>query len=370
MKASRAACVPLCAAAVLALGTGSARALPEDPQIEAVSPADGATVAADPNGIVVVYTCPTYRSFESSSGLGTVPCSDSYVGSSYGADFSTSPELGSDGRLRSDLRYFEYRSPGGSSDNTTPAGQRQAVMLRNATTPGRYYWQARRICVDCPGGYETGPVRSFVVRTRATLALAVPARGYVGYPLTFSLRTTGLADDAPVVIERRAGARWVKVAAATVRKDGAATLGFLPKGTQAVRATAQAGDQRFTSSSRTVAVQTARRWATVRDVGRYSGSPQASFSVAPRGRELRAFRARLVTYCITNTGIGGTTLTGVALVPKARIAPDGRFYGFSRSNGSIVTIQGRVQGRRVSGTVELSVGQCVGSAAIRARAVG
>lgn len=339
--------VTLCASAVLMLEAAPGFALPGDPQIEAVSPADGATVAADPDGIVVVYTCPTYRSFESSSGLGTFPCSDPFVGSSYGADFSTSPELGSDGRLRSDLRYSEYSSPGGSSDNTTPAGQRRAVMAQNATTPGRYFSQARRICVDCPTGYETGPVRSFVVRTQASVGLAVQARGYVGYPLTFSVRTKGLEDGAPVVIERRAGARWVRVTGGTVRKNRAATLGLLPKGTQTVRVTALLGDQRFASSSRTVRVKTARKWTTVRAAGRYSGSPEASFRIAPGGRELRAFRASVVTYCVTNTGIGGTTLKGLAAVPRRgsrrtaastasprRSAPWRRFRVASKDGGS------------------------------------
>ncbi len=360
----------LCAGGISLLGAAPAVALPEDPQIEAVSPADSASVAANPNGIAVVYTCPPYQSFRSSSGMGTFPCEDSFPGSSYGADFSTSPELGSDGRLRSDQRYFEDTPPGGSSDNTTPAGQRRAVMLRNATTPGRYYWQARRICTDCPTGYETGPVQSFVVRTQASVSLSVQGRGYVGYPLTFDVRTTGLEDDAPVVVERREATKWIRVTGATVRKNRAGTLGFLPKGTQTVRVTAQIGDQRFVSAPRTVRVATARKWSTVRDAGRYSGSPQASFSIARGGRELRGFRARVVTYCVTNTGTGGTTLTGLASVPRARIAPDGRFYGFSKREGTVATIQGRIRGHRVTGALELSIGQCVGSGTIGARRKG
>lgn len=64
----RLALVTLCLGAGSALGAPAAVALPEDPQIEAVSPAEGATVAANPNGIAVVYTCPPYQSFRSSRG--------------------------------------------------------------------------------------------------------------------------------------------------------------------------------------------------------------------------------------------------------------------------------------------------------------
>lgn len=357
----------LCAGAILPLGAAPAVALPGDPPIEAISPGDGAIVAANPDGIAVVFTCPTYTSFASSSGLGTYPCFDSFVGSQYGVYFSTSPELGSDGRLRSDLRYSEYTSPGAPPDNTVPAGQRRAVMVQNATTPGRYYWQAYRGCLDCPTRYETGPVRSFVVRTQASLSLTAQARGYAGYPLTFGVTTQGLEDGAPVVIERRAGAGWVKVIGATVRKNRAGTPGILPTGTHTLRVTAQTGDQLLVSAPRTVKVETARRWTTARDAGRYAGSPEAAFRIATGGRELRDFRARVVTYCVTNVGIGGTTLKAIAPVPRARIAPDGRFYGFYERQGTVVTIQGRVQGRKVTGSVELSLGQCVGSGTISAR---
>lgn len=368
---SRFVLVASCVTGAASLVPVPAVALPGDPQIEAISPADGATVAADPNGVAVVYTCPTYRSFESSSGLGTFPCSDAFVGSSYGADFSTSPELGSDGRLRGDLRYAESSEPGGSSDKTTPGGQRRAVMVRNATTPGRYYWQARRVCVGCPPGYETGPVRSFVVRAQARLSLAVQARGYVGYPLTFSVRTAGLEDDAAVVVERRAGARWVRVTGTTVRENQTQqTLGFLPKGTHSVRVTAQLGDQSFVSGARTVRVDTPRKWTTARDAGRYTGSPEAAFRIARGGRELRDFRARVATYCVSITGIGGTTLKGVAVVKRARIAPDGRFYGFFEKAGTVTTIQGRIRRGRVSVDLELSIGQCVGGGGISARRTG
>lgn len=361
------AVVALCVGAGSALGAPAAVALPEDPQIEAVSPAEGATVAANPNGIAVVYTCPPYQSFRSSSGSGTFPCEDSFTGSSYGADFSTSPELGNDGRLRSDKRYFEYTEPGGSSDNSTPPGRRRAVMLRNATTPGRYYWQARRICTECPTGYETGPVRSFVIRTQARVGLTVQARAYVGYPVPLGVQAKGLEDDAPVVVERRAGSQWRKVIGSTLRKGRAATLGFLPKGTQTLRVRAQIGDQEFVSSSRTVRVVSPRRWATVGAAGGYAGSPEATFRLARGGRELRDFRARVATYCVSATGSGGTILKGLASVPRAKVAPDGRFYGFSSREGTVATIQGRIVGRRVTGVLELSIGQCVGGGAISAR---
>jgi hypothetical protein len=193
---------------------------------------------------------------------------------------------------------------------------------------------------------RSGPVRSFVVPIQAGVVLAVQKRGYVGYPLTFSIRTQGLEDGAPVVIERRAGGRWARVTGGTVRKNRAGMLGLLPKGNQNLRVTAQIGDQRFVCASRTVRVEKARRWTTARDTGRYSGTPEAAFRITRGGRELRDFRASVVTYCITNTGIGGTTLEGLAPVPRATIAPDGRFYGFSDQKGTVATVQAGSRGGR------------------------
>lgn len=45
----------------LAVAAPTAHALSGDPPVEQLSPADGATVAARPAGIVVTYTCGLYR---------------------------------------------------------------------------------------------------------------------------------------------------------------------------------------------------------------------------------------------------------------------------------------------------------------------
>ena len=70
-----------------------AQALPPDPPPAPLTPADGASVPVDPNGIPVTFGCPVYTKFVS----GDLP----FPGgpSDYGLSMSTSRALGADGRL-------------------------------------------------------------------------------------------------------------------------------------------------------------------------------------------------------------------------------------------------------------------------------
>src|SRR3954468_16860699 len=89
--------------------------------------------------------------------------------SDYGTEFATSPQLGSDGRLVESNRV----ASGGALRSNAGADECTSAMASSSSkpqvTPGTYYWQVIRLCVACPGDYETSAVRRFTVRTALAL---------------------------------------------------------------------------------------------------------------------------------------------------------------------------------------------------------
>ncbi len=351
----------------LAVAAPTAHALSGDPPVEQLSPADGATVAARPAGIVVTYTCGLYRKSDFGSPfIDYGDCSDTY-----GADLSPSPELGTDGRLRSDRRVV-----GGTTfDNTTPEGQQRALLTTHSNgarvRPGKYYWQAYRFIA---GGFETSPLRSFTIKSAlANLRLTAPIPAYAGYPVTLGVRVDGNPDAPPLTIQRRRGGTWVTLKPQNLRRltisaGRAAPVVSLPAGTQRLRAVITEGKERTTSPTITVAVRTARAWTTTRSAGRYSGGPKGQ-SVRARvgtgGRSLSGFEAQATTSCVRaatapGQAVSTTYLTGVAPVSRVRVAPDGRFITVKRYGRTTVELAGRVVGRRITGRVGLEIGDCSG----------
>jgi hypothetical protein len=96
------------------------------------------------------------------------------------------------------------------------------------------------------------------------------------------------------------------------------------------------------------------------------GRPVTS-TVSGNGRRIRDFRANITMVCpaVTATGsIGGqvATMAGVAQFARARVAPDGRFFGVGASGAQSLLVRGRLTGRRLTGgQAHLSVGPCTGS---------
>ena len=87
----------------LLLAPAAAHAAPGDPPIQVLTPPDGATFAPTQEGIAVTYTCPVYHSFDPVIATGGP--------SDHGLSVATSPELGTDGRLRSDASCAERTAP-------------------------------------------------------------------------------------------------------------------------------------------------------------------------------------------------------------------------------------------------------------------
>lgn len=365
MLARIAAC---CSTALFGIGVAVAApavALPGDPPVAPLAPEDGQTLPVDPDGIAVRFACPPYTAAPA-----TPPFTTPVAGlvSDYGAAMSSAPGLGADGRLTGTdgIGAVAEVVPG-----TCEARLGSGGFPKPQLTPGTWYWQAWRACSGCESGWETSPVRRFVLAADTTLALRAPARAYLGYPFVVALEVTGAAQVGGVVLERRAGSGWVRVAAVD---DGAdAAIVALPRGAQQLRARVAAGD--LASPPVRVAVGPARRWTTSgRDDGAYRDPrrPSVRLRVGSGGRRLSGFHADVPTQCSSTTSPTGIA-PGLSTVdlPPVRIAPDGRFAVAGTYRGTRVRLTGRLHGRALSGTrVAVAAAACAGSIAVQARRAG
>lgn len=337
-------------------GAAVATALPGDPASEPLAPADGATVAAVQaldEGIEVQYSCPLYRKFNSDSGANFGDWSD------YDVRFA---------RSAADLAgRFVDSDPARA---TNPTKDRCASVYATQahppaqSEPGTVYWQVFRSC-SCDGGYETGPVRSFVIRAPTSkLRVAVQGRAYAGYPIAIGLRAPGVPDGTAAVLERASGKDYKTIYSGKVRSANAATIASLPPGRVRLRWRVTRGAETEVSPAATVRVARASGWTTSgRDDGTYtSANGNVTFSVTGRGRTIRRFSASLTAFCVGPTIADNRLIAAVAPVPRARVAPDGRFLVVYKPSSTTITLRGRLHGRRVTGgKVEISFSTCAGS---------
>lgn len=243
-------------------------------------------------------------------------------------------------------------------------------------TPGVYHWQVARTlggCLGCPPAYETGPVRSFTLRDEVTLTIGSGPAPYGGYARRFALGAKGAADGLDVVLEHRRGTRWVAVGRGSVRDARASAIATLPRGRQTVRVAFERAGRRSYGAARTITVRDGdgRRQLSRRAdgvwTGRTEGAPEASrFRVVRGGREIRDLRVPVLLGCPNPGPIGGTILLrspGIIRIPRARIAPDGRFAAIRPDRGGVADVSGRLRnGRLLEGRVSLVRGECTISA--------
>ena len=353
----------------LAVAAAPAHALPGDPGFEPLSPADGAALTVDPDGIPVAFTCPVYRISD--------PGFPVFGGArDYGVSFATSPALGSDGRLADAVALGTGSQDG--PDRCVSALGAGGSPPRPQETPGTYYWQVWRLCTGCTGSYETGPVRRLVLRAAAALTARPPRRVYAGHPFILSVRLAGVPDFTPFRVERAIGGGWKEAGAGTATGEQGEPTVLLPAGATRVRAAVQLGAELVTSPEVAVRVRRARGWSTkARDDGRYTGRRGGERSVrlrvAKRGREVRGFTSHVTMLCPTPGMLGQfTTQIGTAALKRVRIAPDGSFVGAATPEAATsIRVRGRLHDRRISGgRVELSVDTCSGSAKFSAARTG
>jgi hypothetical protein len=345
----------LIALALLLALPAVASALPGDAPVTLLAPADGAAVAADPDGIPVQITCPEYRKF-----AGTITQYGDYT--DYEVIFATRPGLGVDGRLL-DANVVDRDIP---LKSNAGVDQCASGMDSDSAVPGTYYWQADRLCTGCPSGYETSAVRRFDVRATLKLRLKAPRRAYGGYPILASVGAAGVPDGGKVAVQRRAGRKWKRVASATVLHERGSVVFKLPRGRARLRLKAVVGTQSAVSPARLVKVVRASGWTTTHDVGSYRGKAEGArldLKVAAGGRQIRDFDTEVTMFCVGPTIPDNHLMIGVAPVKRARVAPDGRFYVRARhASSTVIVLSGRVHRGRVKGQVELTVGTCDGTA--------
>jgi hypothetical protein len=334
-----------------------AHALPGDPPFAPVSPDDGATFAPSEAGVPVAYTCPTYR------------VSDEFIPifggpSEYGVSFAVAPDLGTDGRLRSD---DVVALDNGHRSNTIPQDQCLSTFAAGGsrppqTIPGTYYWQVWRLCTGCPGSYETGPVRTLILRTPGRPAVAPPKRAYAGYPAAVAITLDGIADGASMTLERRSGASWRKVGEAAALRGKGEVIATLPRGRQRLRAVVRSGAETLTSAERVLKVRRARGWSTRKaDDGVYEASFSVRMRVARGGREIRGFQSDVAMLCPGLVAGQFTTQIGRSAIERIRIAPDGSFIAAARlAEDTATLVRGRLARGRITGSAELSLGTCSG----------
>ena len=348
---------------LLLLLAAPAAALPPDPPVAPLSPADGATLPVNADGIGVSFTCPPYTSSEGFPPFGPI----AGLISDYGAGLSSVPTLGADGRLAQTAGI-------GSATETTPGTCVSTLgsggFPKPQTTPGTWYWQAWRACSGCAGGWETSPVRSFTLSAAATITLIVPAKAYVGFPVVAAVTVQSASTASALTIERRTGASWRPVATVDPA-DGDAFI-TLPRGSQQLRATARFGTETMSSKTATLAVAKATQWQTAaRDDGAYRDAqrPSVRFKITGGGRKLTGFHADVPTVCSSPTSSTGIApgLSTVEL-PPVKVAPDGRFALAGTYRSIKVRFSGRLSNRRLTGArAAIRTSTCAGSIAVRAR---
>lgn len=360
-----ASCSALAASLFVLLAPAVASALPGDPPVEALAPADGASVRAGSGGITVAYTCPAYTS--DVYGDPANPTVDRRDASDYQVTFSDRSDPSADGLLAGhgfpSATFGAQPEGDGTCTSTLPDDY---VPL--ATKYGRVYWQASRSCLACMPQHETGPVRSFVVRLSVSATLTVPKRLYAGYLGAFSLRSTASLADARVVLERRSGGHWSKVTDEPYHSDATKLFGKLPAGRHTVRAVIRTGSSSFTVATKTLTVRREARRSTSRgDDGTYRAAKPAKnstlrFTVAGGGRLLKGFKASVTTFCVGPTPSDNRLYVVFALLNTVRIAPDGTVVGVLRSSrGGREILTGRLSHGHLTGaSIDVSLSTCNG----------
>jgi hypothetical protein len=359
----RVAVVPLVLMLVL-LAAASAPALPGDPPLEPLTPADGASLPVDPDGIPVTFTCPVYRTSDAGGGFAA------YGGpTEYGVSMSRGTALGADGRLADPVAVISPATPVPGQAGQCSARLAAGGGQRPQETPGAYSWQVTRICAGCELGYEVGPVRKLTLVSTAKPALAVPGKVYAGYPFIATVAAEGVPAGTAVTVERRSGGGWARAGAGFVLGGAAAVTTTLPRaGRQQLRARLAVGAQELASATRAATVRSAATASKIAvRAGGWSGRSGLSFRVV--GRTIRGFTAQVPMLCPTPGMVSPfTTQIGTAAVAAIHLAPDGSFVGAATRSGSAMRVRGRLSGGRSSGgRVELSLGGCQGDAAFSAR---
>lgn len=354
------------AVAAVLLVAPPATAGPEDPPVTAVYPENGATVPLNGAGNEVRYTC-----FEGYRISGVPPFAVYGGRKDYGVDFATSPSLGNNGRLLQS-NVFDLAGPDYLQDNDIPVGQCRGYV--RSEVPRVVYWQAWRLCFDCPGSYETSEVRSMRLTTAGAglkVSARWPRRAYAGYPFHVSVASTGVGAGSTVELQERRRSRWRRFGSVLLGADAGTGPALLGVGRDRVRAIVRIGGESIVSPTRRLTVVRARGWTTSRrqdGAWRQTSRGTVRFRISGGGRIIGDGLFRQSLLCPT-PGMTSpfTTLVADAVLPRTRIAPDGTFAWAGRIKGAAIYIHGKINGERASGAVRMSLRTCAGGSKWSAR---
>jgi hypothetical protein len=196
----------------------AALALPGDPLVTPLLPANGARLSTNHASIAVSYACPVYRTND--FGDGTVRYGDER---DYVVMLSSSPTLDGEGRLAGPA----VRATGSSTaadPNTCNVTLAATTTPAPQDTPGTWYWQVSRLCAGCSPPFETGPVRSFTLVSSERPTLRVPDRVYAGYPFIAAVGARGAPGGTEVTVQRAVGSRWITARPAHLQRPDPAAV--------------------------------------------------------------------------------------------------------------------------------------------------
>jgi hypothetical protein len=407
--------VALALAAFLALVAipAAAFALPGDPPIQSLGPADGTSLAAGETGSVhVTFKCPSYHKQAEETGSDI----------DYKVRFSTSAARDGEGLISPSLgtAFAEVESDKATcgANFEAPAPARPTALYQ-----GTVYWQVvrqviRPACPTCgpetpkqkeeredkeeeeatkeeeaeengtvfvaKSEFEGGEVRSFSLQPKVEeAALKLPRVIYAGYRTAIEFESLTDLTGGTVELQRFVKGAWQPLAEATV---GESTVFFvkLPAGHVVLRPVAKSASVTLPLEPRKLTVHKLgpHRLTSAEEDGRYAEKPtkkmkQAgkkplplSFAVVDGGTRVVHLRATIEGACAATTRSGQEVpLTIKAALRSARIAPDGTVVAQAETKGpepQRVSLVGQILDGSLFGKVTTSFANCGGAREIKA----
>ncbi|HJZ38332.1 MAG TPA: hypothetical protein VJ204_18835 [Solirubrobacterales bacterium] len=396
----------------------AALALPDDPPIQPLSPADGTSLFAGETGSVhVTFKCPSYHKQADETGTDI----------DYKVRFSTSAARDGEGLISPSLgTAFSEVEP---TDKTTCGANFEAPVPARPTAlyQGTVYWQVvrqviRPACPTCgpetpkqkeereekeeeeatkeeeaeengtvfvaKSEFEGGEVRSFSLQPKVEgAALKLPRVIYAGYRSAIEFESLTDLTGGTVELQRFVKGTWQPLAEATV---GESTAFFvkLPAGHVVLRPVAKSASVTLPLEPRKLTVHKLgpHRLTSAAEDGRYTEKPTAkmkkagkkplplSFAVVDGGTRVVHLRATIEGVCTPTTRSGEEVpLTIKAALRSARIAPDGTVVAQTETKGpepQRVSLVGQLLDGSLFGKVTTSFANCGGSREIKAFPVG
>ncbi|MBS1677845.1 MAG: hypothetical protein JST08_10715 [Actinobacteria bacterium] len=408
--------VALGALLVLVLAPAAAHALPQDPPIAPLGPADGSNLSFNEDGVVhVTFNCPDYHSEEpletreeaeereekeKEEGKKPKPLVEDMAGSdAYIVRFSPTKATDAEGLLTT-AGFGEFNGEGFADLEKNKAGCGADFEVPDNLGPaalyqGIVYWQVGREVVrddldkeinldDGKIEYEVGPIWAFNLQPKVEEPLLETKEHiYAGYLTPIEFTAGSDLTGATVELQHFVKGDWESL--------GQEPIGFsntffvkMAAAHTALRAVLKTPRITLPLEPRKVTVRKVgkRRAGLAKDDGRYKTAPHdesipglgqkavpLSFKVVGGGKKIVGLRTSIEVTCPGPTSAGSKVWVKTAL-RSARIAPDGTVVGQMLAKNSpepqYVTFVGQFFDQQLSGTLTTAFGPCSGSRDIEA----